>query len=263
MATKRAKDRSPHYPTIALSAKWHSFPERLQWIAEHGFALEYSPDPQALHTLSGHVSAFVESGVPVRFHGFFPGYEIGHPENDVAARAMQLHRSALEAMCGVGEPVITLHVGLRHADPIDADRVVENLTRLQQHASRLGITIGLENLRRGPTSDPETLADWARSAGTAITLDLGHMLSSEVVLSGAQSAYGFLDTVAERLVEVHLYEQETDRHHPPHDMSVLGPLVDRLLATKCAWWTIELDDYDEALATRALLLDYLPPRRAP
>ena len=40
-------------------------------------------------------------------------------------------------------------------------------------------------------------------------------------------------------------------------MTILGPIVDRLLDTQCRWWTIELDDYDDALYTRALLLDYL------
>ena len=54
-----------------------------------------------------------------------------------------------------------------------------------------------------------------------------------------------------------MYERETDRHHPPQDMSILGPIVDRLQETPCNWWTIELTDYAEALSTRTLLLDYL------
>jgi hypothetical protein len=62
---------------------------------------------------------------------------------------------------------------------------------------------------------------------------------------------------AGRLWHVHMYERETDRHRPPRDMTILGPIVDRLLATGCTWWTIELGDYAEALATRALLLEYL------
>jgi sugar phosphate isomerase/epimerase len=262
MVARGAATITPLELTIALSAKWSTFPERFFWIVDHGFALEYTPDPEALHALPVHVRPCIEAGVPVRFHAFFPGYEMGHRDREVSERATELHMRALEAMCGLGEPVITLHVGLRHADPIDAGRVVENLTRLQEHARHLGITIALENLRRGPTSDPETLSAWARASGAAITLDIGHAVSSEGVLSGARTVFDFLDATADRLVEVHMYEQETDRHHPPHDMAILGPIVDRLLSTKCAWWTIELDDYAEALATRALLLDYLQARRS-
>jgi hypothetical protein len=65
---------------------------------------------------------------------------------------------------------------------------------------------------------------------------------------------------AGRLWHVHMYERETDRHRPPRDMTALGPIVDRLLATGCTWWTIELGDLAEALATRALVLEYLRSR---
>lgn len=34
-------------PVIALSAKWHTYPQRLHWIAEHSFALEYARNPEA------------------------------------------------------------------------------------------------------------------------------------------------------------------------------------------------------------------------
>ena len=244
-------------PTIALSAKWHTFPDRFHWIARHGFALEYSPDPEALHMLPEHLNSFLDTGIPVRHHGFFPGYEIGHRDSALAQRATCLHKQALEAMQGFGEQVITFHVGLRQGNPIDADQVVENLAKLVKHARSLGITVCLENLRRGPTSDPETLSAWARASGAMVTLDIGHAVSSHRVQSGELSPLDFLETVADRLWEVHMYEREADRHYPPTDMTILGPIVDRLLYTPCTWWTVELDDYSEALATRALLLDYL------
>lgn len=247
-------------PVIALSAKWHTYPDRFDWIADSGFALEYSPDPKALHLLPEHVGSLLKAGTPVRYHGFFPGYEIAHQDAAVARRAMRLHLSALEAMHGLGEQVITFHVGLRQADPIDVDRAVQNLSRLAERGRSMGITICLENLRHGPTSDPENVAAWARASGAMITLDVGHAVSCQRVRSGELTALDFLETVADRLWEVHMYEQETDRHHPPRDMAILGPIVDRLLDTLCPWWTIELDDYGEALATRALLLDYLQAR---
>jgi hypothetical protein len=93
-----------------------------------------------------------------------------------------------------------------------------------------------------------------------ITLDVGHALSGLHVQNGELAATDFVDAFAERLWEAHLYECETDRHHPPQDMTVLGPIVDRLLETQCTWWTIELDDYAEALSTRVLLIDYLRAR---
>jgi sugar phosphate isomerase/epimerase len=248
-------------PTIALAAHWHTWPERFDWIAAHGFAVEYSPNPEALDQLPVHLDPLLERDIPVRYHGFFPRFEFGHADADVAERATRLHVSALEALHGRGEQVITLHVGLDRQAPLDAGRVVANLSRLVERGRELGITVCLENLRRGPTSDPETVLQWARASGAMITLDVGHATSCQRVLDGELTALDFIELFADRLAEVHMYERETDRHDPPRDMRVLGPIVDRLLSTACRWWTVELNDYDEALLTRRLLLNYLNQRR--
>ena len=249
--------RSPRNLTIALTAKWPAYPERLRWIEEHGFALEYAADPGALERLAGQVEPYVRAGMPVRYHGFLPGYELGHADPALAERGLDKHLAALDAMHGHGEQVITFHVGLNPDDPLDARRVVENLTRVVEHGCSLGITVCLENLRRGPTSDPYRVMGWAEASGAMTTFDIGHAVSSETVRSGKLTALQFLEIMSSRLREVHMYERETDRHHPPTDMSIVGPIVDLLLDTECGWWTIELDDYAEALATRALLVDYL------
>lgn len=242
---------------IALSAHWHTYPDRFHWSAEHGFALEYSPNPEAFDLLPKHLDPFLNSGIPVRYHGFFPRYEFGHGDPDVAERAVQVHLAALEAIQGRGEQIITFHVGLNRNIRIEPSRVVENLSKLVEYAHNLGITVCLENLRRGLTSHPETVAEWARQSGAMITLDVGHVVSNQRVLDGELSPLDFIAIVADRLTEVHIYERESDRHYAPENMTVLGPIVDRLLTTRCTWWTIELDDCAEALKTRALLLDYL------
>ena len=245
------------YPTIALAARWQTYPERFRWIRENGFALEYAPNPAGLDQLANHVAPFIQDGIPVRYHGFLPGYEIGHQDGGIRERAMNMHRSLLKVMCGLGQPVITVHIGLNPADEINPEKAVENLTELVEYAGSLGITVCLENLRRGPTSHPENVSEWARESGAMITFDVGHAVSCQRVLDGELTALEFLEIVSDRLWEAHLYEREIDRHYPPHNMTLLGPIVDRLLGTRCRWWTLELDDYAEALKTRELLLDYL------
>ena len=244
-------------PTIALSAHWHTYPDRFEWITEHGFAVEYSPNPQAFDRLPVHIGPFLETRVPVRYHGFFPRHEFAHADAATAELAVQVHLLALEAMQGRGEQVITLHIGLNPEVPLDLVRAVTNLSRLVERGRELGITVCLENLRRGPTSDPETVVEWARKSGAMITLDVGHAVSCQRAQDGELTPLDFVDAFADRLREAHMYERETDRHHAPQDMIVLGPIVDGLMDTQCRWWTIELDDLDEALATRTLLVDAL------
>jgi len=253
-------------PTIALSAHWHTHPERFEWIEAHGFAAEYTPNPEAFERLPAHVDPLLEAGIPVRYHGFFPRHEFGHADAAAAERAVEVHLASLEALQGRGEQFITLHCGLNPDIPLDLSRAVTNLSRLAQRACDLGITVSLENLRRGPTSDPETVVAWASESGAMITLDVGHAVSCRRVQDGESTVIDFIAAftgrrnAADRLREVHMYERETDHHHAPRDMRALGPIVDRLMETDCRWWTIELDDPDEALATRTLLIDYLEAR---
>jgi sugar phosphate isomerase/epimerase len=244
-------------PILALSVPWQTYPQRFDWVAEQGFGLTYAPNPEAFDTLAGHLDPYLARGVPVRYHGFFMGYEIGHQDRAAAEKGLGVHLAALEAMAGRGEQVLTVHIGLIKDDPIDAGRAEENLGRLAARGRELGITVCLENLRQGITSDPERVHGWAEATGAMLTLDVGHMLSCRRVQEGSIAALDFVEIFAGRLVEVHMYERETDRHYPPRNMEVLGPIVDRLLNTGCGWWTIELVDYAEVLVTRALLLEYL------
>ena len=246
-------------PTMALSARWDTYPDRFQWLASQGFALEYTPGPDALDSLPLHVDPLIQAGVPVRYHAFFPEHEFGHRDAEIAEAALRLHAAMLETMAGRGEPVVTVHIGLHRETPLDVARAQANLARLTERAHALGITLCLENLRRGPTSDPTLVLRWAMQAGAMITLDVGHAVSCEAVRQGERSVDAYLDAFGERLCEVHMYERELDRHYPPKDMTVLGPIVDRLVGTACRWWTLELIDHQEALATRDLLRAYLRP----
>jgi hypothetical protein len=181
-----------------------------------------------LDLISQQLIPYIHHGMAVRHHGYFPGKEIGHAHAAAAEDAMQLHFKAMEALQGIGEP-----------------------------GKRIGVTISLENLRRGPTANPQILLDWARRSGAGITLDVGHAVSSRCVCNKTISVEKIIDLVAARLMEVHVYESETDRHWAPRNMEILGPIVDRLIKTDCRWWTIELEDTRDVLLTRQLLVDHL------
>jgi len=242
--------------TLAVSATWRHGGGRLDWIAANGLACAFSPNPDQLDLISLQLRPYIQNGMRVRHHGYFPGEEIGHAHAATAEDAMQLHFKAMEALQGLGEPLMTVHVGLDRILPLDHRRVVKNLTRLVEYGKKIGVVVSLENLRQGPTANPQILLDWARRSGAGLTLDVGHALSSRCVCNKAISVEKIIDLVAARLVEVHVYESETDRHWAPSNMDILGPIVDRLIATHCRWWTIELEDTQDVLRTRQLLIDH-------
>lgn len=242
---------------LAASTRHHAVPQRSDWLAGNSFALEYAPDPHRLEIIPHHLAPYLEQEVPVRHHGYFPGWEIGSPDPGHAATATELHLRYLDTIQGLGEPHVTVHIGLPPAGAIDPGAAVDNLSRIVDYGGRLGMTISLENLRIGPTSNPTTVVDWARRSGAAITLDVGHAVSCDLVRKGQMQVTEIIDLFEDRLSEVHMYESETDCHHAPRDMRILGPIVDRLLRSSCRWWTIELEDTDELLHTRELLFAHL------
>lgn len=207
--------------------------------------------------LGKQLGRYLAYGSKVRYHGYFPGFEIGDARLDRADEALRLHMQVLETIQGVGEPFITFHVGLVPDILIDPGTAVKNLTTLVIMGRKLGITVSLENLRFGPTSNPETMLDWTDRSGAMITMDVGHAVSCDRVAKGDFEPREIVGLFSHRLAEVHFYESESDRHHAPHNMDILGPVVDALLAARCSWWTIELDTRSDVLRTHELLARYL------
>ncbi len=246
---------------LAVSAQWHSFPAKLDWLVSNGFAIEYTPDSRNLATAREHLPTYLAEGVRIRHHGYFPGFEFGDSRPDRAEEALNLHLRALETIQGIGEPFVTFHVGLIPDIPVNPTTAVRNLATLVDYGKKLGITVSLENLRFGPTSNPETVLEWTGKTGAMITMDVGHAVSCDRVNGGELTVCEIVNLFRKQLGEVHFYESETDRHHAPNNMDILGPVVDALLTSDCRWWTIELDTRSDVLQTQQLLADHLTAKR--
>ena len=243
---------------FAASVKWHHSRQRLQCLLDRQLAIQFTPDPDDLPAMFSQLHACRNQRVPVCLHAFFPGYEIGDVRPDAAWRAMQIHYRMLEFSAeAVPGAVITCHVGLQPALPLAAGRLEENLGLLVQRAGQLGLTVAIENLRQGPAADPWQLWRWAETSGAALTLDVGHALSARLPLEQTMSMPDLIALFAPRLVEVHYYEREDDRHYRPETMAILGPVVNLLAAADCRWWTIELEKLADIDHTLAITREYL------
>ena len=243
--------------TLAVSTQWHTFPDRFDWIAGNGFAMAYTPNGLQPELTTIHLEPYLQNGTSVRHHGYFPGFEIGNKDQLLAEQALSLHMKSIDAMTGLGDQVMTVHVGLIPDIALDHSHVINNLRRLVDYGRERGVTISLENLRFGPTSNPETMLKWSGESGASITLDVGHAVSCDRVHKGELAVTHFIELFEHKLEEVHFYEYETDTHYPPKDMSILGPIIDSLLETKCTWWTIDLNSYEDILNTKNLIEYYL------
>jgi len=233
-------------------------PERYQWLLENAHAIEYSPDPQHLEDVPLHVTPFLNKDIPVRFHTRYFEYEMGSADRQSARVGLERHLKTIDAIRGLGEPFITVHIGLNRTSQLSSRFARDNLCRLVEYASGRGIRVSLENMRDGPASNPDFILALSQASGSLITLDVGHAVSSGIVQQGIITPTEIAVMFSRTLGEAHIYaKEENDRHHPITDINPLKTVLDKLLESPCRWWTVELKDAQEAVDTRGLLLDYL------
>jgi sugar phosphate isomerase/epimerase len=199
----------------------------------------------------------------VRYHFPLGALEISDPSLSGGGEALAVMVSAAEAMARHGGTHLTVHAAL----PGDAssgarfDRTVARLAELVSAAGAHGVTICLENLRWGATSEPDAFREVVERTGCAVTFDLGHAASSDAAARGIGPEV-FARSVADRIEGAHIYGHENERHHPPRDLVSIEPSLDALSETACGWWLVELLDPDDIARTRRMLLDYLSREEA-
>lgn len=197
-------------------------------------------------------------GFEVRFHARFFGVDLAYNDHR-SETSMKVFRSAIDHAASSGKSYLTIHVGLGHGSmgPLSWEKAVENLTALVDHGAGNGVTVCLENLATGWTSEPGLFHQLIQPTGARVTLDIGH----------AHAAGGGLDTIfrqfffqnRERIVGAHIYHTEIDGigHVPPGDIDDMRTRLDLLSLCQCRWWVIELFSPQEVLQARRLLEEYL------
>ena len=245
-------------PLIAYELAAGDEPSRYSWVLKSAIAVEYTPDPEAPSNIHPDVLPFINAGIPVRFHARYPEWEFGNADTHRSEQALRVHCNTIDKIQGLGEPVLTVHVGLDKNALLDYERVKENLCRLTDYAGKKGIKVNLENLRTGITSDPEIMLDLTEASGARITFDVGHAVSSKKVAGGEYTVPEIIEMFGSRINGVHIYgKEEQGCHYPVENARSVAPIMDKLLLLPCNWWTVELKDCTQAECTRKILVDYI------
>jgi len=196
-------------------------------------------------------------------HAPYTDLEIGHRDAEYAAAAVRVLRDYVDAAADLGAHHVNLHVGsfAPEAEELSWNSLVRNLATLMNHAARHGTAVTVENLRHGPTSDPETFAALLRETGAPVTFDLGHAHGSAWVQSGRGSVTDFLKSLPTPIVAGHLYFTErNDSHFAPTDVDDIGKALDGLREVGCDFWVLELHTLATLEQTRRVVDEYLAGR---
>lgn len=196
----------------------------------------------------------------VRYHCRFFEHEIALP-GSAGVRALNLYKEMLRRIQAVGGQFMTLHIGLGRPanEGLDLASARKNLRELVTVGRGLGITVCLENLADGWTSDAPLFNRLVGETAAGITVDIGHA-PERGSDSGTAAMRALVAEFPERVHNSHIYHREVpgNGHTPPQTASDLRSRL-HLLGTRtpCCWWVIELQDPDEILHTRDLIMTCL------
>lgn len=210
------------------------------------------------YTLNGNpladVGDFGDLPQEVRFH-CQDQIEFAYRDAKKATEAMKYYEKIIDEIGAEG--IISIHIGLDPNGSLSWERAKKNLKALVEYGFSKGVTVSIENLRSGWSSHPHRFFELVEESRAFVTFDLGHANSCDAVRSESLSSLDFLEIIGHKVIGAHVYEREEPDHIAPKDLSVLGPMLNRLIELKCGWWVIELPTIDLAINTKNLIRKYL------
>jgi sugar phosphate isomerase/epimerase len=229
----------------------------------HDPAVDFRIDPLRIADLAENVSRLrthlgeASSADPeIRYVFPFSPYELSDSDDGQAHRTLLLMQVAIGHIAAGGGRYLTVHLPLE--DGVERDRfgrAADLLGELVCHGAERGVRVCLENLQWGITSRPEPFLELVEGSSAGVTFDVGHAVSSRVADNGFSAAQ-FATELGDRVENAHVYGRCGAANLAPRSIEEIRPVLDALLATRCSWWTIELPDRAEVVATRDMLLEY-------
>ncbi|MBI5568882.1 MAG: TIM barrel protein [Desulfomonile tiedjei] len=244
-----------------------------RFALEYGFdGVDWSFNRDNLPGSRQQVAALVDSvselsPLEVRYHCFLENTDLGHVEDREADRAAGVFRSVCEVVSAARGEILTVHIGIGRESTADLswDKTVERLGGLVEFGESLGVRVCLENLAWGWTSRPPLFEKLLRKSGCWGTFDIGHARVSSSVTSRAYLIEDFVAPHPDRVLNAHIYHEETDHGHtPPKEVSDVEERLSLLARlSRCDWWVLELREENALLETLAAVRTFLDARSAP
>jgi sugar phosphate isomerase/epimerase len=206
-------------------------------------------------------TALCDFGLRYSFHAPTTDVDISLREKSYSTVALEYQKMYIDFLAELAPFPYTIHIGGRRipVEDLSWEYAMAHLKRLTEYGHSKNVTVCLENLVGGWTGDPEKLMEMATSSGAGITFDIGHARGGKWVRNGHGTALEFLNIVAPKVLNAHVYEYEDEKgeHLVPDKNTQISPLLERLLEMGCKWWVLELNTYKEAKETRMTVENYL------
>lgn len=255
-------------PLVVLSsrASLNRYRESIRYAKENDYqGIEWYLDYYRLPAWKGLRDKFFntlqESGLQYSFHAPTADVELALKDRTYSAVALEYLKMYIDFLAELAPFPFTIHIGGRRipVEELSWEYAMDHLKRLTEHGYSRNVTVCLENLVRGWTGNPEKLMEMVIASGAGVTFDIGHARGGKWAQEGHRTAIDFLNIVASRVLNAHVYEYEDERgeHVAPGQDTRIFPLLEKLLAMGCPWWVLELNTFKDAEETRRVVEDYL------
>ena len=255
-------------PLVVLSsrASFNRYRESIRYAKENHYdGIEWYLDFYRLPAWKGlrdkFLTALCDSGLRHSFHGPTTDVDISLREKSYSTVAFEYQKMYIDFLAELAPFTYTIHIGGRRipVEELSWEHAMDHLKRLTEHGYSKNVTVCLENLVRGWTGHPEKLMEMVTSSGAGITFDIGHARGGSWVQEGHRTATDFLNVIAPRVLNTHVYEFEDERgeHLVPDQNTRIFPLLERLSEIGCRRWVLELNTYKETEETRTTVENYL------
>lgn len=255
-------------PSLVLSSRFsfNRYHECIRYAQEKKYqGIEWYLDYFRLPAWKGLRDQFLntlrESGLLFSFHAPTNDVELALKNRIHSTVALDYLKMYIDFLSELAPVKFTIHLGARRipVEELSWEHALNHLKRLTEHGYAKKVTVCLENLVGGWTGHPETLMELVTSSGAGITFDIGHAGGGEWVQGGHGTPLTFLNIIAPKVLNAHVYEYENERgeHLAPGQDTQIFPLLERLLAMGCPWWVLELNTSKEAEETRMTVEHYL------
>jgi sugar phosphate isomerase/epimerase len=200
---------------------------------------------------------FSTYGLKIFYHSPFWDQAIGSTNEAIRQNTFSTLEMYLDFLQELEGSYLVIHAGVSDAE-CPEENVVEDLQKLVDIAESKGITLCVENLRFGLSSDPHRLRQLAEDSGSRIVFDLGHANSCPWIQSEKRSSKDFLRIIENKVVGAHVYlKEEGGRHQPFREIDEVKETLDELININgVVWWTIELPSIEDVIKQKLMLESY-------
>jgi len=239
-------------PVLAVSSWVVKYPDEILGIVKNTefqaieWDLDYIPIPLSSKRLHKLKEELKRTEISLRYH-------LPHSTCDVGSGSPRIRRISeeylhlnLEMISKLGADYAVLHLGQYEEQRIPP---LASLNSIVKMASDHHITIAVENLPYGPTSNPEFLKRIAFESEAEIALDIGHARKVNALPD-------FLSLLSSRITHVHFYgfEDDTYNHRPfPSDEDALETANLIRSRSQAKWWTLEMSTMDDCIRLLGIL----------